>query len=116
MQIIRIYVCVYYRSLILKLKVQPVVLQLDQMVDGLKLYGLLDEIRKYADLYIFVFCPNNNYNWTFAQFEEFTEPQYSERGSSDKLLEVDTFVALMDAMECIFYEGKCDYYYYYYYY
>lgn len=92
------------RSIMLKAKLQPVMLVLDQVTEGLRLYGILHTVRSQPDLFEYVFCTNKNLEWTYEKFEKFAVPVYSEHGSSKKVLEIDTFQCFMGFMELLFYE------------
>lgn len=96
------------RSIMLKAKLQPVMLVLDQVTEGLRLYGILHTVRSQPDLFEYVFCTNKNLEWTYEKFEKFAVPVYSEHGSSKKVLEIDTFQCFMGFMELLFYEGGSD--------
>ena len=83
----------------------PVTPCLEQLVEGLKTYGLLSIIRKEKELFQSIFCKNDLFEWNFDEFDDLFENEYSNDGSSKKRLEIDTVKAFTDAMEAIFYEG-----------
>ena len=89
----------------LKEIVAPRMPALDQLKEGLKLYGLLNLAKENSSIFCYVFVDSSILSWTYDKFEEFVEPEFSEHGSSQKHLEVTVFKAFMDAMECIFLEG-----------
>ena len=93
------------RSLVLKETLLPLLPPLDQIKEGLKLYGLLDLMKAEQQLFKIAFVENNILQWTFEKFEDFVEAVYSEHGTSQKNFEINVFKAFLDAMESFFYEG-----------
>ena len=93
------------RSLVLKETLLPLLPPLDQIKEGLKLYGLLDLMKAEQQLFKIVFVENNILQWTFEKFEDFVEAVYSEHGTSQKNIEINVFKAFLDAMESFFYDG-----------
>ena len=96
-----------FRSIFMRERLQDAIPCLQQMVEGLELYGLLDIIRANADVFRVVFCPNKWLDWTFEKLEELFVPVYSTDGSSSKVLEINSFKALIDAVEICYEEGTC---------
>ena len=94
-----------FRSILLKELVQPILPMLDQIIEGLNLYNILQIMRENSHLFQYVFCENKCLAWTFEKFEEFAIPKYSEEGSSKRSMEINTFKTFMDFMESSFYEG-----------
>ena len=94
-----------FSSIYLKEKLVPVTPCLEQLVEGLKTYGLLSIIRKEKESLQSIFCKNDLFEWNFDKFDDLFETEYSNDGSSKKRLEIDTVKAFTDAMAAIFYEG-----------
>ena len=94
------------RSLVLKETLLPLLPPLDQIKEGLKLYGLLDLMKAEQQLFKIVFVENNVLQWTFEKFEDFVEALCSEHGTSQKNIEINVFKAFLDAMESFFYKVR----------
>ena len=89
----------------MKSKLQPALPILNQLLEGLKLYGLLDVVRSNPIVFRYVFCPNNVFSWTFEKLEECLCPEFSSDGSNLKSKEVDCYKVFMDSLESFFYES-----------
>ena len=94
-----------FSSIYLKEKSVPFTLCLEQLVEGLKTYGLLSIIRKEKELFQSISCKNDLFEWNFDEFDDLFEIGYSNDGSSKKRLKTDTVKTFTDAMKAIFYEG-----------
>ena len=88
----------------LKEKLVPVTPYLEQLVEGLKTYGLLKIIRKEKELFQSIFCKNDLFEWNFDVFDDQFEIEYSNDGSSMKRLEIDTMQALQMQWKSFFME------------
>ena len=91
----------FFRSILLKERIQPVLPMLDQIIDGLRQY-VLNLAKENSELFRYVFSPSKCLTWTFEKFAEFLFPSYSEDGTSKKVAEIDKFKAFMDAMKSFF--------------
>ena len=94
-----------FRSIFMKEILQDVIPSMQQIVDGLELYGLLKLIRENENIFYYAFCPNDELNWTFDKVEELLVPIYSNAGSSKKAQEINTFKALVECLESCYEEG-----------
>ena len=56
-------------SIDLKEKLVPVTPCLEQLVEGLKTYGLLSIIRKEKELFQSIFCKDDLFEWNFDEFD-----------------------------------------------
>ena len=90
----------------MKVELQSAMPSLQQLVEGLEIYGLLDVIRSQPDVLRYAFTPNKDLDWVFETLENDMSPLYSNDGSSQKSLEINSFKALTDAMEQMYFGKK----------
>ena len=105
MFIVDFLMLILFRSIFMKEKLQHALPSLQQLVEGLELFGLLSKIRSNHNLFHCVFCPNEDLQWTFEKLEDIFQPKYHIDGSSLRAREIDTFKALSDALEAIYHGG-----------
>ena len=79
---------------------------LQQLVEGLNLYGLLEIVRSNSVVFKYVFCKNKLMEWTFDKLDELFVPNYGSDGSTRKSNEINTFKAFMDLLEYSYEEGN----------
>lgn len=84
------------RSLLLKRFLEPKIATIEQMTQGLSLFGVLDMMRKYSSLLASVFTFEGSHNITSEELIHLIVPQYSDEGTKMKDLEINVFKHLMD--------------------
>ena len=99
---------ILFRSIFIKAKNERLLSVLNELTDGLKIYGLLYEIRKHPNIFKNVFCCNDNlFQWHFREFQKWLKPNFTPEGSNRKSVEVATLKHFLDFFEQCFNDGKC---------
>jgi hypothetical protein len=78
---------------------------LDQLVEGLKMFGVLELIKKHENQMKCVFTPVTNSCITVGQIIDLMSPSYSDsRQMKDK--EINTYKAMCDFVEELYHNGE----------
>ena len=98
----------FYRSIYLQSVILPASPAIQQLTDGIALFGILSAARAKPALYELLFTASKDtvFKWSFEDFMEEFQANYSEVGSIKHTAEVDCHKAFIDAMEEIFHNGK----------
>lgn len=101
------YISLSLRSIYFNTVILHATPALQQLVDGIALNGLLDAIREKPKIYEVIFTKKANslFTWSYEDFMENFEAEYSEQGSIKHAAEVNCHKAFMDAMEEAFNDG-----------
>ena len=75
-------------------------------MNGLQCYGLVDLIKKHADVSENAFCSKGNFHWSLAEFSKLLTPIFHEEGSNKKKIEVDIYKYSVDFVERCFEDGR----------
>lgn len=94
------------RSLLLKSFLEPKIAMIEQMAQGLSLFGVLDMMRKHSSLLASVFTFEGWHDITSEELIHLMVPQYSDEGTKMKNLEINVFKHLMDFITSLQYAGK----------
>ena len=94
------------RSLLLKSFLEPKRAMIEQMAQGLSLFGVLDMMRKHRSLLASVFTFERWHDVTSEELIHLMVPQYSDEGTKMKDLEINVFKHLMDFITSLQYGGK----------
>ena len=94
------------RSLLLKSFLEPKIAMIEQMAQGLSLFGVLDMMRKHSSLLTSVFTFEGWHDITSEELIHLMVPQYSDEGTKMKDWEINVFKHLMDFITSLQYAGK----------
>lgn len=94
------------RSLLLKSFLEPKRAMIEQMAQGLSLFGVLDMMRKHRSLLASVFTFERWHDITSEELIHLMVPQYSDEGTKMKDLEINVFKHSMDFITSLQYAGK----------
>ena len=100
--------CFLCRSIYLQSVILPASPAIQQLTDGISLFGILSAAREKPALYEVLFTANKDtvFKWSFEDFQEEFQANYSDVGSIKHTAEIDCHKAFIDAMEEIFHNGK----------
>lgn len=97
-----------YRSIYLQSVILPASPAIQQLSDGIAMFGILAAAHKKPALYEVLFTASKDkvFKWSFEDFLDEFQANYSDIGSIKHTAEVDCHKAFIDAMEEIFHSGK----------
>ena len=98
---------IFYSSIFMKSKIEPLLSALNEINNGLTCYNLLNLIRENGDLSNSVFFPSNVFAWTHEIFQKIPTPRFSDAGPNKKIVQMNVCKFFLDMVECIFMDGKC---------
>ena len=77
---------------------------LDQMMEGLKLYGVLDQMKKYKPQLETIFTPTPGGGMTDGEFLDLLKVMYSDK-QTEKEKEINTYKAMSDFVQLLYNKG-----------
>ncbi|KAL9951675.1 hypothetical protein ACROYT_G044393 [Oculina patagonica] len=92
------------KSLLLKSFLEPKIAMIEQMAQGLSLFGVLDAMRKHSSLLASVFTPEGWSDVTCDELMQLMIPDFSDDGTRMKELEVNAFKYFADFITSLHYE------------
>ena len=95
----------FYRSIFLKLKFEPLASALEQLVCGLNIFKLVPKIKENPDVFKFLFCYSAAFSWTHELLLSKLYVQWSDAGTSNKNMELVSYKAFLEMAEQIYYDG-----------
>lgn len=95
----------FIRSLLLKSCLEPKIPMIEQLAQGLSLFGILDVMRKHSSQVANVFTPEGWSDITCDEFMQLLHPDFSEDGTRMKELEINVFKHFADFITSLQYDG-----------
>ena len=92
------------RSLFIKYYLTPKLPMLDQLAEGLKLFGVLDLVREHEDEMRHIFTHNASSIVTDDQTIDLFKPFYDDN-TQRKEMEINTYKAMCDFVEELHHQG-----------
>ena len=86
----------------MKEKLIALIPSMQQILEGLRTFDLLNVICSHPHIFKFVFCRSGEFLWDFEFVEEMLSSCFSEKGSNHHKMEIDSFKALVDGLENVF--------------
>ena len=97
------FVC-YLRTILLK-RLEPYLSFMEEFKQGLDVYDLLRHIRNSPDIFRLMFCRSDILLWSYENFAESLDVQWSENGSSKKQVELACFRGFLEMCEMAYHDG-----------
>ena len=81
---------------------------MEQITNGMQLYGMLEHLRStpWLSMKLFNIQDEACLSWTFEEFSNSIFAEYSAEGSNRRMKEIDVFKLFLDTMELVFNDGK----------
>lgn len=97
----------FYRSLFLKIKVDPLTTILQQLIEGLSWkFNLIDHMREDPGLFKSLFCHSALLEWSYDSCLHSLNCNWSADGSNAKTKELKTYKAFIELCEVSYHDGK----------
>jgi len=84
---------------------EPYIIFMEQLMQGLEVYKLLDRIRENPVAFKLIFCHSDVLLWSYDVFNENLEVQFCDDGSSRKRMELSCYKAFLELCETSYYDG-----------
>jgi len=94
------------RSMFIKSKIEPIMAVINEITAGLNCFNVLDIIKNNKDVFKFVFCPSDIFNWKHEAFVQMLDPSFSEEGCNKKQKEISSYKHFLDFIEGCFKDGR----------
>ena len=91
--------CFYNSLVFVKVKLEPILANLNEISHGLSCYYILAIVKKNPLAFNKFFCWSNIFEWDCQSFTQALKPLYSEDGTNTKRLEITTCKCFLDFLE-----------------
>ena len=91
--------CFYNSSVFVKVKLEPILANLNEISHGLSCYNILAIVKKNPLAFNKTFCWSNIFEWDYQSFTQAMKPLYFEDGTNTKRLEIATCKCFLDFLE-----------------
>ena len=92
--------------MLVKSKVEPLLLKLTQIYAGLACYGFLNLVKENNSIFYQIFCPSGLFTWTYKIFKKVVKPNFSENHNNKFIVEHSVYQDFPDMAEAIVMDGK----------